>query len=99
MWHDDPILFAVLVVACLISLLALLVCEKRKSRRGRAIAKPLASSAFVALAFSLGALESPYGRTMLGAFLFSWLGDILLIPESTLWFRLGLFSFLIGHLG
>lgn len=73
-----------------------LVAEWRGWRAGKWIGKPLASAAFVGVAWLGGASATPYGRWVLAALVLSWLGDVLLIPAST--FLLGLGSFLVGHL-
>src|SRR5207244_3531778 len=78
---------------------ALLVAEGRQSRLGVWIAKPIASTLFVAAALSWGALEWGYGHAILGALLLSWIGDVLLIPSGMAFFRAGLASFLLGHVG
>jgi uncharacterized membrane protein YhhN len=78
------------------AVVAFLVAEKFESSVGRWIAKPLASAGFVGAALAARALESANGRWIFGALVFSWLGDVLLIPHST--FILGLASFLIAHL-
>lgn len=75
----------------------LLVAERLESRRGIWVFKPLASIGFVGTALSAGALESPYGRWVLLALVLSWLGDVLLIPRSPAAFRVGIGSFLLGH--
>jgi uncharacterized membrane protein YhhN len=80
----------------LVAMVGFLVAEWRESAIGKWIAKPLASAGFVGAALAAGALESAYGRWVLGALAFSWLGDVLLIPHST--FIFGLASFLVGHL-
>jgi uncharacterized membrane protein YhhN len=66
--------------------------------RLRFFAKPLASSGFVALAVSLGATDTTYGRWVLAALLFGWLGDVALMGSSRRAFLAGLVAFLIGHL-
>lgn len=65
------------------------------------LCKPLASTGFVVLAYVAGALEhGPYGQAIFVALLFSWLGDVLLIPKGAKGpFLAGLFSFLLGHVG
>ncbi len=63
------------------------------------ITKPLASTAFIALALEQGALESTFGIAILIALAFSWLGDVLLIGKSQKMFLGGLVAFLLGHLG
>ena len=63
-----------------------------------AIAKLVASSAFVAMAISAGARASRYGALILAGLMFSWFGDAFLIGTSRHWFLLGLVSFLIAHI-
>jgi uncharacterized membrane protein YhhN len=88
-----PIAFTCLAVA------GLLVAEYRDYRPGVWLAKPLASTGFVAVAVAAGALGSSYGRWVLAALLLCWLGDVLLIPRGApRCFRAGLLSFLLGHL-
>ncbi len=88
------------VVICLAALAGLLVSERRNSRRGVWIFKPLASTAFIATALAAGALESDYGRWILLALVLSWFGDIFLIPrERPAIFQAGILSFLLGHVG
>jgi uncharacterized membrane protein YhhN len=85
-----------LALVCAVGVFGFLVGEKRRSQLLRWLGKPVASGAFVAAAWSRGALDSAYGRWVLAALVFSMLGDILLLPASTLLFGLG--SFLVGHL-
>lgn len=59
--------------------------------------KLVASSAFVALALSSGALRTRYGNVVLAALGFSWVGDLLLTGTSGQHFLFGLISFLIAH--
>jgi len=82
----------------LIAVGALLVAEFRGVRAGVWVAKPLASSGFVAASLASGALASVYGRSVLIALLLCWLGDVLLIPQTRAAFLAGLVSFLLGHL-
>jgi len=77
----------------------LLVAERRGLRPAVWVAKPLASTGFVALALARGATGTPYGRWVLAALLLGWLGDVLLIPKGARRsFAAGLASFLLGHL-
>jgi uncharacterized membrane protein YhhN len=62
------------------------------------VAKPLASSGFVAAALCAGALGGGYGRAVLAALALSWVGDVLLIPRAPGFFLAGLAAFLLGHL-
>ena len=76
----------------------LLVFDAAGSRLGRAVAKPIAATGFVLTAWSAGALDSTYGRWIFVGLLLSWVGDIaLLARESPGLFKLGLTSFLLGH--
>jgi uncharacterized membrane protein YhhN len=88
-----------LAAATALAVAALLLAERRGLRRGVWLAKPLASTGFVALALASGATATPYGRGVLAALLLGWLGDVLLIPKGAKRaFLVGLASFLLGHL-
>lgn len=76
---------------------ALLAADYRGSRPGIWLAKPLASSVFVAAALSHGALSSRYGTWVLAALVLSWLGDVLLIPDDPRVFRAGIGAFALAH--
>ncbi len=76
---------------------ALLWAELKSSWLGIWLIKPVASSLFVVTALLAGALASSYGRLILLGLLFSWLGDVLLIPKRQLFFIAGLGSFLLAH--
>ena len=76
---------------------ALLWAEVRRSRLGIWIAKPAASTLFIAIAVSSGAVESPFGQMILVGLVLSWLGDVFLIPRHQLSFITGLGSFLLAH--
>lgn len=88
----------VFAIATAAALAGLLLARWRERRRAIWVLKPLASSGFVATAVAQGALDSSYGRAVFIALLLCWLGDVLLIPRSSVVFRLGLASFLAGHL-
>ncbi len=75
-------------------LVAALLFDQRMVAAG---AKLLASSAFVLLALSAGALASRYGTLILAGLVLSWFGDAFLIGTSRHWFLLGLASFLLAH--
>jgi uncharacterized membrane protein YhhN len=81
-----------------LSVAGFLAAERKQWRPGQWLFKPLASAAFVGVALSAGATATPYGRWVLAALALSWLGDVLLIPKAMATFRLGLGSFLVGHL-
>lgn len=83
---------------CATAVTILLVCEFRGFRPGIAVAKLSASTAFVGLALTLGALDSLIGQIVLVGLVLCWLGDALLIPAGqSRWFQLGIGSFLLGH--
>ena len=75
----------------------LLVAEARGKRAIAGVAKGVASSVFVAAALVMGATATTYGRVLLVAFAFSWLGDLLLLSSEQKPFLAGLGSFLLGH--
>lgn len=62
-----------------------------------AVAKLVASTAFVALAVRVGALRSGYGRFVFLGLVFSWFGDVLLIGKTPAFFLAGLAAFLLAH--
>ncbi len=89
-----------LAAATVVAVIGLLIAEYRGSRTGVWIAKPLASTGFIAVALAAGALETPYGVAVTVALVLCWVGDVFLIPKGagTL-FLVGLVSFLLGHVG
>jgi uncharacterized membrane protein YhhN len=81
-----------------VAVAGLLVAERRGSRAGLWLTKPVASLAFLWVALAAGALESTYGRWVLLGLALCLAGDVLLIPhERRAAFRAGLFAFLAGH--
>lgn len=86
-----------LTLACAACVLALIVADRRGSQPGRAVFKLGASTAFVALALALGALQSRYGQLVLGALVLGWLGDALLLSRRSGAFLAGLAAFLLSH--
>ncbi|HXT52637.1 MAG TPA: lysoplasmalogenase [Thermoanaerobaculia bacterium] len=78
-------------------MVVLLVAEARGWRAAAGVAKGVASSAFVAAALVAGATASTYGRVLLVAFAFSWLGDLLLLSSESKTFLAGLGAFLLAH--
>jgi uncharacterized membrane protein YhhN len=86
------------LLGTLIALAGLLVAEQRNAQRGVALAKPLASLGFIGFAWTLGALESRYGQTVLFGLSACALGDVLLIPRGVgPAFLAGMASFALGH--
>lgn len=79
--------------------LGLLRAEARDSVRGVWLFKPLAALGFVAAALAADATASTYGTWILIGLLFSFAGDVFLIPRnSDAGFLAGLTAFLLGHL-
>jgi uncharacterized membrane protein YhhN len=62
------------------------------------VSKMTASSAFVFVSLTAGAMHSVYGRTVLVALSLSWIGDLLLAGKSDQFFLFGLVSFLLAHI-
>jgi len=84
---------------CAVAVAGLLWAERRGSRAGLWLAKPVASLAFLWVALAMGALETTYGQLVLLGLVLCLLGDVLLIPlERPTVFRAGVFAFLAGHL-
>lgn len=88
----------ILSAALALAVVALLVSERGGHRLGVWVSKTTASALFVAIALSLGALETPYGRLVLAGLGLSLAGDVLLIPKDPRSFRAGLAAFLFAHL-
>lgn len=74
-----------------------LLAAERTGSAGRALAKPLASAGFLAVALAAGALDSTFGRWMLAALVLSAVGDVFLLGTSDRTFLGGLGSFLVAH--
>lgn len=62
-----------------------------------ALAKIIASSAFIAVAVLCGAMRSAWGRALLAGLAASWFGDVFLLGTTDTWFLLGLSAFLLAH--
>ena len=84
-------------LACAVAVALLLRAERRGSRRGVWIWKPLAAASFLAAAWAWGAPASGYGRLILLGLALSACGDLLLIPLGAGWLAPGIFAFLAGH--
>ena len=95
-----PASFALCIAGTALAVAALLVAEYKHMVLLKALAKPIASAGFVALAIAGGAQQTSYGLAVLVALAFSWLGDVLLIPRGRpRIFRLGVMAFLLAHVG
>ena len=88
----------VIVSIAMLAVIALVCAETLGPRELAWLFKPLAATCFVVLALQNGALHSSYGQWLLAGLLLSWLGDVLLIPDSEHFFKAGLGSFLLGHI-
>lgn len=86
-------LVLVCAAACTVLVAALLLDHQAVA----AVAKVIASSAFVLLAIAVGAHASRYGSIVLAGLALSWFGDVFLIGTARPWFLLGLSSFLLAH--
>jgi uncharacterized membrane protein YhhN len=83
---------------CAVAVAGLLVAERRGSRAGLWLTKPVASLAFIWAGIAAGALDSTYGQLVLLGLVLCLLGDLLLIPlDRPAVFRAGVFAFLAGH--
>lgn len=85
------------VIVTAVAVLGLLIANARQSTRGVWLTKPVAATGFIVTAVASGAMETTYGIVVLVALVLSWLGDVLLIPKAESIFRLGILSFLLGH--
>ena len=80
--------------------LALLLAGEYSEQAGlKLFGKPLASTGFLGVAWSLGALDDPYGRAIFVALVLCWTGDVCLLSRAKPAFLAGLGSFLLGHAG
>jgi uncharacterized membrane protein YhhN len=76
----------------------LVAFERAAFRPGIWLGKAVASSAFLGAAWAAGASGSGYGRLVLLALGFSWLGDLLLLSRGrTRLFLLGMVGFILAH--
>jgi len=81
-----------------ISLGTLLWAHRRDNRILIWVTKIIASTSFVVYALQQGALDHLYGNALFAALVFSWAGDLFLIPKQGRYFLAGLLSFLVAHL-
>lgn len=92
---SDPSLYALVTVVTTAGLVA---CDGAGWRLGRSLLKPIAATGFVLTAWTAGAMDSTYGRWIFVGLLLSWVGDVALLARgSGGLFKLGLVSFLLGH--
>ena len=86
-----------LAVTSLSACLALVILLFHGHVAAAAVAKLVASTAFIALALRAGALDSLFGRLILAGLGLSWCGDMLLVGSSEAYFLGGLVAFLLAH--
>ncbi|MDP3277671.1 MAG: lysoplasmalogenase [Deltaproteobacteria bacterium] len=92
------ILSIALSILCAASVLGHLAAEHSGNKILRGVTKTLASLAFVATAWTLGAWGTPYGQVVMVALVLCAIGDVLLLGRATAAFLGGLGSFLLGHI-
>ena len=80
-----------------VTVFAYILADWRNSTTFKGIFKPIASTAFIAAAITLGALESRFGQAILAGLALSWFGDVFLLSRSKGLFQAGLVSFLLAH--
>jgi len=86
------------VLACSIGVIIALAGERYSRDLLRAAGKLIAASAYIAAAWLAGAAETQYGQILLLGMVFCWMGDLLLVSNtSRALCLLGLASFLLGH--
>ncbi len=83
----------------IVSLGLMFVASAMKQEFLGGVFKMAASTGFMALALTAGALNTWYGIAVLIALFFSWWGDLLLIFRHQTLFLLGLIAFFLGHVG
>jgi len=88
----------VLSVVCIGGAVAYVIATWRNVRSAAVLAKIAASTSFVVLAVVNRAAETAYGRAILAALIFSWLGDVFLLSRHPTFLLAGIASFLIAHI-
>ncbi len=87
------------ITVCALGVLTSLIGEYHSNVLLVATGKFVAATAYLALAWSMGAAGSEYGQILLLGMGFCWVGDMLLVSSnSKKLFLLGLVSFLLGHI-
>lgn len=76
---------------------AYITARWKENGAAAAIAKAIASSAFIALAIVNGAMETSYGQLILAALIFCWLGDMLLLSLKSSFLLAGIAAFFVAH--
>lgn len=84
-------------VLCLLALAVLVGAEVQGASTVRAIAKSVASAAFVATGLAAGLLDSAVGTALFVGLLLGTVGDLLLLSDDKRYFLGGLVAFLLNH--
>jgi len=86
------------IAICALGVILSLAGERYSNMPAGATGKLIAATAYIAAAWSMGATGTEYGRVLLIGMAFCWMGDLLLVSNSSRsLFLLGLASFLLGH--
>ncbi len=88
-----PVIFTLI---CLAALAVLLYFEAQRPRYRR-YPKMVASTAFIAVAIAVGALDTTFGTIIVIGLILSWFGDLFLAIDGRGPFVAGLVAFLAGH--
>jgi len=86
------------IIVTIVSLIFLLLAERKGDLAKRAVYKVIASTGFILTAVSGGAFETRYGAIILVGLALSWFGDVFLLWRTQGVFLAGLVSFLFAHL-
>lgn len=96
-----PVAGLVAAVVCAAAVVGLVAAERARSARGRYIAKPIASAAFVAIPLVTGAVTgagaTEVARWIALGLVLGAIGDVCLMFDHPRWFLAGLVAFLLGH--
>ena len=84
---------------CLAGAFVCVIADRKNLRAVAVVAKVIASTCFVLLAFFVGAAETAYGRAIITALLLSWLGDVLLLSQRSPFLLAGIAAFFLAHIG
>ncbi|MBP6003779.1 MAG: lysoplasmalogenase [Pyrinomonadaceae bacterium] len=95
MFQDNTTI--ILAAICLTGAVISVIGEWKKWEVTRSVAKLTASTAFVVLAGVNGAPGSNYGRLIMTALIFSWLGDAFLLSIRRSFLLAGIAAFLFAH--
>ena len=81
-----------------VAVVLLMAADWRNWRAARCVAKMMAATGFCGIAWSVGALETVYGKWVIGALALSWVGDLLLLWRHRKVFLGGIGAFLLAHI-